>query len=164
MLDAVVLGQISVVKTIAFLSNSVILKVSSSFKPRLLMLYAEKRMSQLTELLKKAMRCTGFFEAMVIGLFSVSGYDFLSYMAARAEYEIYFLGSHDRSGKRSGTGNRQSAVLCIHIDQAPESSKHCNYSYGSGKCDLHDPFIKVDVGRRVCRSFDHTGDQRSAFF
>ena len=25
-------------------------------------------------------------------------------------------------------------------------------------------FIKVDVGRRVCRSFDHTGDQRSAFF
>ena len=45
MLDAVVLGQISVVKTIAFLSNSVIMKVSSSFKPRLLMLYAEKRMS-----------------------------------------------------------------------------------------------------------------------
>lgn len=54
MLDAVVLGQISVVKTIAFLSNSVIMKVSSSFKPRLLMLYAEKRMSQLTELLEKS--------------------------------------------------------------------------------------------------------------
>lgn len=93
MLDAVVLGQISVVKTIAFLSNSVIMKVSSSFKPRLLMLYAEKRMSQLTELLKKAMRCTGFFEAMVIGLFSVSGYDFFRIWLPGQNTKFIFWGA-----------------------------------------------------------------------
>lgn len=164
MLDAVVLGQISVVKTIAFLSNSVIMKVSSSFKPRLLMLYAEKRMSQLTELLKKAMRCTGFFEAMVIGLFSVSGYDFFRIWLPGQNTKFIFWGAMIVLASDLVPGTVNPAVLCIHIDQAPESSKHCNYSYGSGKCDLHDPFIKVDVGRRVCRSFDHTGDQRSAFF
>ena len=57
------------------------------------MLYAEKRMSQLTELLKKAMRCTGFFEAMVIGLFSVSGYDFFRIWLPGQNTKFIFWGA-----------------------------------------------------------------------
>lgn len=61
MLNATVMGQISVAKSLETIVSGMIMKISTVFRPRCLRLYAEDKMEELTGLLKISMRCTGGF-------------------------------------------------------------------------------------------------------
>lgn len=77
MLGATVLGQLSVSKNLATLLTSMILKISTAFRPRLLRLYADEKYPELAGLLKRSMRLTSGFCSLVIVGFYLCGKDFL---------------------------------------------------------------------------------------
>ncbi|MFR8400679.1 MAG: hypothetical protein ACLVBX_00655 [Faecalibacterium prausnitzii] len=52
MLNATVMGQISVAKNLETIVSGMIAKISTVFRPRCLRLYAEDKMEELTGLLK----------------------------------------------------------------------------------------------------------------
>lgn len=78
MLNATVMGQISVAKSLETIVSGMIMKISTVFRPRCLRLYAEDKMEELTGLLKISMRCTGGFCNLVVMGFFVCGHDFMA--------------------------------------------------------------------------------------
>ena len=78
MLNATVMGQISVAKSLETIVSGMIMKISTVFRPRCLRLYAEGKMEELTGLLKISMRCTGGFCNLVVMGFFVCGHDFMA--------------------------------------------------------------------------------------
>lgn len=77
MLDATVMGQISVAKNLETIATAMIFKISSAFRPRCLRLYAEKKTEELAALLRTAMKLTSSFCSLIVLGFFVCGYDFL---------------------------------------------------------------------------------------
>lgn len=78
LLNATVLGEISIAKNIGMICYSLVKRVSESFQPKQLLLYAEGRRSEQIALYKKTMRFTGAFSSLIIAVFLVCGRDFLS--------------------------------------------------------------------------------------
>ena len=77
MLNATVLGEISIAKNLATLCYTIVMKISGSFRPRQLLYYAEGKTKEMVELFRITMRITGTFCALAISLFFVCGEDFL---------------------------------------------------------------------------------------
>lgn len=77
MLDASVMGMISVDKSLEVLAGALIMKVSASFKPSCLKLYAGHKTDELAVLLKNAMKFTSSLCNLIAAGFIACGYDFL---------------------------------------------------------------------------------------
>ena len=77
MLDAVALGEISIAKNLATICYTIVIKISSAFRPRQMQMYAENKISEMVRLYQTAMKITGSFCSFVICWFYVCGYDFL---------------------------------------------------------------------------------------
>ena len=77
MLDATVMGQISVAKNLETIAIAMVFKLSSAFRPRCLRLYAEEKRDQLAGMLCTAMKLTGGFCSLTVLGFFVCGRDFL---------------------------------------------------------------------------------------
>ncbi len=77
MLNATLLGEISIAKNIASICYTIVLKLGGAYKPKLLLLYAEEDKDRLLQMLKRGMKTTGTFCLVVICSFFVCGYDFL---------------------------------------------------------------------------------------
>ncbi len=90
MLDATVMGQISVAKNLESIAGAMILKISASFRPRCLRMYAENKIDELAALLKTAMRCTGGFCNLVVLGFWVCGSDFMALWLPGQDTEFLF--------------------------------------------------------------------------
>lgn len=77
MIDAVVLGEVSIAKNVGTICYTLITKVSSSFRPKQLKLYAENRVEEQVTLYKQTMKITGALCSLIICVFYVCGKDFL---------------------------------------------------------------------------------------
>lgn len=78
MISATVLGQVSIAKNLALICYTMVLKISTSFRPKQLKLYAEKKLDEQIRLYRRTMRLTGLFCNVVICGFFACGFDFLS--------------------------------------------------------------------------------------
>lgn len=78
MLNATVLGEISVAKNLATITGVVILKISAAFRPRQLILFSKGDTEQMVKLFRTTMKLTGTFCGLLITGFYVCGTDFLS--------------------------------------------------------------------------------------
>lgn len=77
MIDAVVLGEISIAKNLGTICYTLITKVSASFRPKQLKLYAEGRVEDQVALFKQTMKITGMLCSLIICVFFCCGQDFL---------------------------------------------------------------------------------------
>lgn len=93
MLNAKVLGEISVAKNLVLLCHTIIMKISDAFQPRLLLLYAENRRDELIGLYRMAIRFTGAVCSLIIGTFFVCGYDFLALWLPGQNIDFLFKAS-----------------------------------------------------------------------
>lgn len=113
MLDAAALGEISVAKNLALLCSVIVMKVSDAFKPRLLLLYAEKRMEPFAGLCQTAIGIVGIICSFMTGMFYICGYDFLALWLPGQDTEFLF----------------KAAVIVFLGDMAPAAVKPLYYVY-----------------------------------
>ena len=77
MLNAVVLGEISIAKNLGMFCYALVKRISESFQPRQLILYAQKNTEGQVKLFRMTMKATGMFCSLIICVFWVCGRDFL---------------------------------------------------------------------------------------
>ena len=77
MLDAVVLGEISIAKNLGMFCYALVKRISESFQPQQLILYAQKNTKGQVKLFRMTMKATGMFCSLIICVFWVCGRDFL---------------------------------------------------------------------------------------
>ena len=77
MLSELLMGMISVSKTLGSLCYTLVVAVSNSFRPEQLKAYSENQTPSLVEKLKKSMKITGMLCAIIIAGFAVCGQEFL---------------------------------------------------------------------------------------
>lgn len=77
MLSAVVLGEISIAKNVGMFCYALVKRISESFQPRQLILYAQKDTEGQVKLFRLTMKATGMFCSLIICVFWVCGRDFL---------------------------------------------------------------------------------------
>lgn len=78
MLTELLMGMVSVSKTLGSLSYTLVIAVSSSFRPKQLESYSKGDLSELVNRLKSSMKITGSICAIVIAGFYVCGSEFLA--------------------------------------------------------------------------------------
>lgn len=78
MLNAVVLGEISIVKNLGMFCYALVKRISESFQPRQLILYAQKDTEGQVKLFRMTMKATGMFCSLIICVFWVCGRDFIA--------------------------------------------------------------------------------------
>lgn len=93
MLDAAVLGEISIAKNLAAVCYLIVGKISGAFRPRQLILYAENESEKMTELYKTSMKITGTFCSFVICWFFLCGRDFLELWIPGQNIDFIFKAS-----------------------------------------------------------------------
>ncbi len=77
MLNAVVLGEISIAKNLGMFCYALVKRISESFQPRQLVLYAQKDTEGQVKLFRLTMKTTGLFCSLIICVFWVCGRNFL---------------------------------------------------------------------------------------
>lgn len=77
MIDAVVLGEVSIAKNLGTICYTLVMRVSDSFRPKQLKLYAENRIEDQVALFKQTMKITGMLCSLIICVFYICGQDFL---------------------------------------------------------------------------------------
>ena len=90
MLSAAVLGEISIAKNLGALCYTVVVKIGNSFRPRLLVHYAQGRTDRTASLFQTAMKITGAFCSLCICLFLSCGRDFLRLWLPGQDTEFLF--------------------------------------------------------------------------
>lgn len=93
MLDAVVLGEISIAKNLATICYTIVIKISGAFRPKQLQMYAENKIPEMVRLYQTAMKITGTFCSLVICWFYVCGYDFLKLWIPQQDTGFIFKAS-----------------------------------------------------------------------
>lgn len=93
MLDAAALGGISVAKNLVLLCSVIVMKLSDAFRPRMLQLYAEKRMETFAGLCQTAIGIVGITCSFITGMFYICGYDFLALWLPGQDTEFLFKAS-----------------------------------------------------------------------
>lgn len=90
MLSNLIMGQISVGKSVGTLCYSLVVAVSNSFKPKQLKFYAENDIDMLVKELKKSMTITGSICGLIFSGFSVCGLEFLDLWIPSQDNETIF--------------------------------------------------------------------------
>lgn len=90
MIDATVLGQISIGKNIGTICYTLISKISSSFRPKQLKLYAEGKLDEQVALFKTTMKITGLFCNVIICVFFSCGLEFLHLWIPKQDNKYIF--------------------------------------------------------------------------
>lgn len=93
MLSAAAVGEISIAKNLAAICYTLVVKISGSFRPRLLLYFAEGKTGRLVEMYRLAMKITGSFCGLVICVFYVCGYDFLRLWIPDQNIDFIFAAS-----------------------------------------------------------------------
>ena len=90
MLTELLMGMVSVSKTLGSLCYTLVVAISSSFRPKQLEAYSHKDKERLIELLKKSMIITGTVCAIILAGFNACGKDFLRLWLPSQNHEILF--------------------------------------------------------------------------
>ena len=113
MISEVVMGQISVAKTISSLNYSIVSGISESFKAKQLKLYSLGKTHELIDELKYAMKITGTVFLVISGVFISCGQDLLFLWMRKQDVKtIYYL-----------------LVICVLSDFMPSLVKPLYYVY-----------------------------------
>ena len=90
MLTELLMGMVSVSKTLGSLCYTLVVAISSSFRPKQLEAYSHKDKEKLIELLKNSMLITGTVCAIILAGFNACGEDFLHLWLPSQNHEILF--------------------------------------------------------------------------
>lgn len=90
LLTSTVMGQISIAKNLATICYTLIQKISYSFRPKQLRLYAQNDTQKLVDELKDTMRFTGLICNLIIAVFTACGYSFLKLWIPNQNIEYIF--------------------------------------------------------------------------
>ena len=163
MLNATVMGQISVAKSLETIVSGMIMKISTVFRPRCLRLYAEDKMEELTGLLKISMRCTGGFCNLVVMGFFVCGHDFMALWLPGQNTDFLFRAGLIVLLSDIATGAVQPLYYVYTLTQKLRLPCCVTILMGTANGAVYVHSAAVYIGRRVCSAPDDVGDQRSTF-
>ena len=90
MLDSVLMGDVSVAKTVATMSLTLLYTVSDAMKPRQLQAYSEGNREELIARLKRSMALSGGITALIFAGFLSCGMDFLGLWIPGQDIEIIY--------------------------------------------------------------------------
>lgn len=90
MLTELLMGMVSVSKTLGSLCYTLVVAISSSFRPKQLEAYSHKDKETLVVLLKNAMTITGAICAIILAGFNACGTDFLRLWLPTQNHKILF--------------------------------------------------------------------------
>lgn len=91
MLADIIMGMISISKTIGTICYTLILAISNSFRPKQLELYSKGNKTELIKSLKQSMKITGAICSIVISGFYVCGKEFLNLWIPGQDINIIFI-------------------------------------------------------------------------
>lgn len=89
LLTEIIMGVVSVGKTLGSLCYSLVIAISNSYRPKQLECYSRKEIDKLVKLLKRSMKITGSVCAIILSGFIVCGHSFL--MLWLRDQDIDFL-------------------------------------------------------------------------
>lgn len=90
MLTELLMGMVSVSKTLGALCYTLVVAISSSFRPKQLEAYSHKDKEKLIELLKNSMLITGTVCAIILAGFNACGEDFYVFGFRHKIMKYYF--------------------------------------------------------------------------
>lgn len=91
LLSATIMGQISIAKNLATICYTLVQKISSSFRPKQLRLYAQNDIEKLVAALKSTMQFTGLICNLIIAVFAACGYPFLKLWVPTQNIDYIFI-------------------------------------------------------------------------
>lgn len=91
LLTATVMGQISIAKNLSTICYTLVQKISYSFRPKQLRLYAQDNTEKLVLELKSTMQFTGLICNLIIAVFTACGYSFLRLWIPNQNIDYIFV-------------------------------------------------------------------------
>lgn len=90
LIDATALGQVSIAKNLGTICYTLVMKISGSFRPKQLKLYAENKIEEQVALYKQTMKITGALCSLIICVFYICGQDFLKLWIPQQDIPFIF--------------------------------------------------------------------------